>query len=476
MFFGTAGTGTRGGWGADAVLQTCHKVVETPNSGKPTDRLPGKVVTVHELRTSRRHGAALGINLAQRPLSFTMQNNKQGHPTSTVFGARMGFALSRWLFGNLPFDVSEEMLQEVFAAVGPIKSIRFPRDPAGKPKGFGFCEFYDPFAAESAVRNLNGHEVSGRQLRVSYAEENFQKDPEARREERPNPRERRTVERGMQQGTGVTGPNLPCPADRHPSGPMGPPPGKPVGVAMTSAVAATMSSWLGAPQAPGPAQTHVNNVLGGMSALQLFELMSQMRALIQQNPAQARQTLITNPQLTKALFQAQILLGMVQPPPAQQAAPQPVPAPAVAQQLPGHGQPTVILSAPNMAFAGLLPGYHGPPAIVQVAQPAADLQNRQVYAIQASAPQPQPHLALAPQPVMQPTSMQHMMAPAVQPAVQPVMQPAPAPAPAAALPTDQQALLAQVISMTPEQIDALPEVTRQQVLQVKQLLMSQAVQ
>ncbi|KAL6753315.1 hypothetical protein V8C86DRAFT_2729161 [Haematococcus lacustris] len=376
-----------------------------------------------------------------------MQNNKQGHPTSTVF------------VGNLPFDVSEEMLQEVFAAVGPIKSIRFPRDPAGKPKGFGFCEFYDPFAAESAVRNLNGHEVSGRQLRVSYAEENFQKDPEARREERPNPRERRTVER-----------------DRHPSGPMGPPPGKPVGVAMTSAVAATMSSWLGGPQAPGPAQTHVNNVLGGMSALQLFELMSQMRALIQQNPAQARQTLITNPQLTKALFQAQILLGMVQPPPAQQAAPQPVPAPAVAQQLPGHGQPTVILSAPNMAFAGLLPGYHGPPAIVQVAQPAADLQNRQVYAIQASAPQPQPHLALAPQPVMQPTSMQHMMAPAVQPAVQPVMQPAPAPAPAAALPTDQQALLAQVISMTPEQIDALPEVTRQQVLQVKQLLMSQAVQ
>ncbi|KAJ9508508.1 hypothetical protein QJQ45_012049 [Haematococcus lacustris] len=38
VFFGNAGTGTRGGWGAKAVLQACRKVVERPNSGKPTDR------------------------------------------------------------------------------------------------------------------------------------------------------------------------------------------------------------------------------------------------------------------------------------------------------------------------------------------------------------------------------------------------------------------------------------------------------
>ncbi|GFH13447.1 hypothetical protein HaLaN_09334, partial [Haematococcus lacustris] len=45
--------GTRGGWGAKAVLQACRKVVERPNSGKPTDRVLGKLVTAHELRTSR---------------------------------------------------------------------------------------------------------------------------------------------------------------------------------------------------------------------------------------------------------------------------------------------------------------------------------------------------------------------------------------------------------------------------------------
>ncbi|KAJ9519186.1 hypothetical protein QJQ45_007744 [Haematococcus lacustris] len=53
VFFGNAGIGTRGGWGAKAVLQACRKVVERPNSGKPTNRVPGKVVTVDEFRTSR---------------------------------------------------------------------------------------------------------------------------------------------------------------------------------------------------------------------------------------------------------------------------------------------------------------------------------------------------------------------------------------------------------------------------------------
>ncbi|KAJ9525801.1 hypothetical protein QJQ45_009319 [Haematococcus lacustris] len=53
VFFGNVGIGTRGGWGAKAVLQACRKVVERANSGKPTDRVPGRVVTVDEFRTSR---------------------------------------------------------------------------------------------------------------------------------------------------------------------------------------------------------------------------------------------------------------------------------------------------------------------------------------------------------------------------------------------------------------------------------------
>ncbi|XP_015882988.2 uncharacterized protein LOC107418807 [Ziziphus jujuba] len=56
--------------------------------------------------------------------------------------------------------------------------------------------------------------------------------------------------------------------------------------------------------------------IAGMSKNQLYDIMSQMKALIEQNQQQARQILVQNPLLTKALFQAQIMLGMVQPPQA----------------------------------------------------------------------------------------------------------------------------------------------------------------
>ena len=39
----------------------------------------------------------------------------------------------------------------------------------GKPKGYGFCEYKDKETAVSAMRNLNGHELSGRSLRVDSA-------------------------------------------------------------------------------------------------------------------------------------------------------------------------------------------------------------------------------------------------------------------------------------------------------------------
>ncbi|GFH29703.1 hypothetical protein HaLaN_28412, partial [Haematococcus lacustris] len=43
----------RSNGGSKVVLQACRKVVERPNSGRQTDRVKGKVVTVDELRTCR---------------------------------------------------------------------------------------------------------------------------------------------------------------------------------------------------------------------------------------------------------------------------------------------------------------------------------------------------------------------------------------------------------------------------------------
>lgn len=56
------------------------------------------------------------------------------------------------------------------------------------------------------------------------------------------------------------------------------------------------------------------SLISGLPKSQLYDIMSQMKVLIDQNQKQARQILIENPLLTRALFQAQIMLGMVQPP------------------------------------------------------------------------------------------------------------------------------------------------------------------
>ncbi|KAJ9527900.1 hypothetical protein QJQ45_005632 [Haematococcus lacustris] len=75
VFFGNAGIGTRGGWGAKAVLQACRKVVERANSGEPTDRVPGKVVTV-DSGTSRVSSA---MN-SPRPCEEELDSSKPTRP------------------------------------------------------------------------------------------------------------------------------------------------------------------------------------------------------------------------------------------------------------------------------------------------------------------------------------------------------------------------------------------------------------
>uniref|UniRef100_A0A453HHZ0 RRM domain-containing protein n=1 Tax=Aegilops tauschii subsp. strangulata TaxID=200361 RepID=A0A453HHZ0_AEGTS len=73
--------------------------------------------------------------------------------------------------GNIPYDATEEQLVQICEEVGPVVSFRLVVDKeTGKPKGYGFCEYKDEETALSARRNLQGHDVNGRQLRVDFAE------------------------------------------------------------------------------------------------------------------------------------------------------------------------------------------------------------------------------------------------------------------------------------------------------------------
>jgi RNA recognition motif-containing protein len=72
--------------------------------------------------------------------------------------------------GNLSFDVSEENLQKTFEAFGQVTSATIVRDKySGQPRGFGFVEMPDQNEARTAIANLNGKELLGRQMNVNEA-------------------------------------------------------------------------------------------------------------------------------------------------------------------------------------------------------------------------------------------------------------------------------------------------------------------
>ena len=74
--------------------------------------------------------------------------------------------------GNLPYEVRDEELNEVFAAYGEVESARVLMDrDSGRSRGFGFVKMPNSDEAQSAIQALDGSDMQGRPLRVREAEE-----------------------------------------------------------------------------------------------------------------------------------------------------------------------------------------------------------------------------------------------------------------------------------------------------------------
>jgi RNA recognition motif-containing protein len=72
--------------------------------------------------------------------------------------------------GNLPKELTNEELQQLFAKHGTVESARVINDRlSGEPRGFGFVEMPDHNEAESAIQKLNGTDLKGRALVVNEA-------------------------------------------------------------------------------------------------------------------------------------------------------------------------------------------------------------------------------------------------------------------------------------------------------------------
>ena len=72
--------------------------------------------------------------------------------------------------GNLPYDVADDDLRDMFSEYGEVSSANIISDrDSGRPRGFGFVEMPEEAEAENAISNLNEKEIKGRKIKVNQA-------------------------------------------------------------------------------------------------------------------------------------------------------------------------------------------------------------------------------------------------------------------------------------------------------------------
>ena len=72
--------------------------------------------------------------------------------------------------GNLSFDTSSDQLQTLFAEAGTVESVNVIEDrDTGRSRGFGFVEMATNEEGAAAIEKFNGHDLSGRALKVNAA-------------------------------------------------------------------------------------------------------------------------------------------------------------------------------------------------------------------------------------------------------------------------------------------------------------------
>ena len=83
----------------------------------------------------------------------------------------------RLYVGNLSFDATADDLRKIFGQCGEVEdAIIVTRPGGGRPRGFGFVTMSEESQGEEAIRQLDGQEVSGRQLVFNVAKERQESD------------------------------------------------------------------------------------------------------------------------------------------------------------------------------------------------------------------------------------------------------------------------------------------------------------
>ncbi|MFW5770062.1 MAG: RNA recognition motif domain-containing protein [Spirochaetota bacterium] len=84
--------------------------------------------------------------------------------------------------GNLSYNMTDEDLEKLFQEFGTVSEGKIITDrDTGRSKGFGFVEMPNQAEGDEAIKELDGKEIDGRNIKVNVAKP---------KEDRPRRRER----------------------------------------------------------------------------------------------------------------------------------------------------------------------------------------------------------------------------------------------------------------------------------------------
>ena len=76
----------------------------------------------------------------------------------------------RLYVGNLSFNTEEQQIEQLFATLGEVSSVRLIRDrDTGRSRGFGFVEMATEAQGKAACEQLDQQDFEGRRLTVNEA-------------------------------------------------------------------------------------------------------------------------------------------------------------------------------------------------------------------------------------------------------------------------------------------------------------------
>ncbi|XWS35177.1 hypothetical protein CRYUN_Cryun21dG0103500 [Craigia yunnanensis] len=95
-------------------------------------------------------------------------------PMTSMFNSIRCMSTSgkKLFIGGLSYGTDDQSLKEAFSGFGDVTEARIITDrETGRSRGFGFVNFADDESASSALSAMDGQDLNGRNIRVSYATE-----------------------------------------------------------------------------------------------------------------------------------------------------------------------------------------------------------------------------------------------------------------------------------------------------------------